>query len=71
MNLNTISIIASLVNGTQFELLSNTPSEVAMAEYFCADIYPSVQSLTIEPATNEGQQIRLQISANGITAIVE
>ena len=68
---NTISITASLINGTQFELLTQTPPEVALAEYFCADVFPQVQSLVIEAQTDEGKTVRLFISGGTIKAQME
>ena len=68
---NTISITASLVNGSQFELLTKTPPEVALAEYFCPDVYPKVQSLVIEAQTNEGKMVKLFISPGTIKALIE
>ena len=68
---NAISITASLANGTQFELLSNTPPEVALAEYFCPDVHPRVESLVIEAHTAEGKSVKLFISPGAIEAVVD
>ena len=68
---NTISITASLVNGTQFELLTKTPPEVALAEYFCADVHPRVKSLVIEAHTDEGKSIKLFILPGAIKASID
>ncbi|HEY1022699.1 MAG TPA: hypothetical protein VGE06_10335 [Flavisolibacter sp.] len=68
MTTNTLSVTAYLVNGTEFPLLTQTPPEVALAEYFCPDVYPRVQSLVIEATTYEGKHIKLQISPGSIRA---
>jgi hypothetical protein len=68
---NTLSVTAYLVNGIEFPLLTQTPPEVALAEYFCPDVHPRVQYLVIEVTTHEGKRIKLQISPDSIQADTE
>ncbi|HEV7331814.1 MAG TPA: hypothetical protein VGN63_12315 [Flavisolibacter sp.] len=68
---NTLSVTAYLVNGTEFQLLTQTPPEVALAEYFCPDVHPPVHYLVIEATTNEGKRVKLHIAPENIKAVVE
>lgn len=68
---NTISVTACLVNGTEFQFLSRAPTEVALAEYLCPDVYPKVQTLVIDVITNEGKKVTLNISQERINVLLE
>lgn len=68
---NTLSITAYLVNGNEFQLLTQAPPEVALAEYLCPDVHPPVKTLVIEASTVEGKRVKLNISPDGINASIE
>ena len=68
---NTLSVTACLVNGTEFPILTQSPPEVALAEYFCPDVHPRVEYLVIEVATVEGKRVKLQISPDNIQAFFD
>ncbi len=68
---NTLSVVAHLVNGTVFPLLTQSPPEVALAEYLCPDVHPPVKTLVIEAATKDGKRVTLHISHGNIEASVE
>lgn len=70
MMTNVISVTAYSANDLEFSLLSFSPPEVALAEYFCPDVHPPVKTLMIEAVTKDGHRIKLRLSNGHIEATV-
>ena len=71
MMTNVISVTAYLIDGTEYQLLTHAPPEVALAEYLCPDVHPPVKTFTIDALTNDGKRIKLHLSHGRIEASIE